>query len=69
MLCVHDSYIVPDDKNQMLIAPINDATEKIVFKWLGFSYENITSGIILALNNQERLDIYSASQHCTVSLN
>lgn len=69
MLCVHDSYIVPDVKNQLLKAPMNDATEKIVFKWLGISYENITSGIILALNNQERLDIYSASQHYTVLLN
>lgn len=69
MLCVHDSYIVPDVKNQLLKAPMNDATEKVVFKWLGISYENITSGIILALNNQERLDIYSASQHYTVLLN
>jgi|GEM_PF-5664288 hypothetical protein len=69
MLCVLDSYIASDDKNQLLIAPMDDATEQIVFKWSGFSYENITSGITLALNNQEHLDIYSASQHCTVSLN
>ena len=62
MLSVHDSYIVPDDKDQLLIEAMDDATELIVGQRLGSSYDTVGSGITQALNNQDRMDTYGASQ-------
>jgi hypothetical protein len=62
MLSVHDSYIVPYDKDQLLIEAMDDATKLIVGQRLGSSYDTIGSGITQALNNQDRMDTYGNHQ-------
>jgi len=62
MLSVHDSYIVPYDKDQLLIEAMDDATELIVGQCLGSSYDTVGSGITQALINQDRMDTYSSNQ-------
>jgi hypothetical protein len=62
MLSVHDSYIVPYDKDQLLIEAMDDATELIVGQRLGSSYDTVGSGITQALINQDRMDTYGANQ-------
>jgi len=62
MLSVHDSYIVPDDKDQLLIEAMDDATELIVGQRLGSSYDTVGSGITQALVNQDRMNTYDNHQ-------
>lgn len=62
MLSVHDSYIVPYDKDQLLIEAMDDATEQIVGQRLGSSYDTLGSGITQALVNQDPMDTYGNYQ-------
>lgn len=62
MLSVHDSYIVPDDKDQLLIEAMDDATELIVGQRLGSSYDTVGVDITKALINQDRMNTYDNYQ-------